>query len=268
MTETPLPTSISHYHIESLLGVGEIALVYHAINRSNGQEVALKVLREDSPVVDARQYFENEGAVLAQLRHPNIPIFYEYIGGITPCLVMSLIDGKDGETVLAELPEGKFLPTKSVIKWGIQIADALAYLHNRHPPIAFRDVKAAHMIVNQPDQAWLVDFNLAKYLPTRKLLTDADRIGTEGFAAPEQYRGVVSPLVDIYALGATLHYLLTRIDPRKERRFTYVPIRAINAAVPKALAQIIEKSLAYEIEDRFQSMEEMREALKKARGEV
>ncbi len=263
-----LPTTISHYEIEALLGRGEIALVYRAINSLNGQEVALKVLRADSQVVNARHYFENESKVLAQLHHPNIPIFYEYIPGEPPCLVMSLIDGKDGESLVTELPEGMFLPIRSVIQWSIQIANALAYLHNRYPPIVFRDLKAAHVMVNRPEQAWLVDFNLAKLLPSHKLLTDADRIGTEGFAAPEQYRGVVSPLVDIYALGATMHYLLTRIDPRSERRFSYVPVRAINAAIPKSVAQIVSKALAYDVEDRYQDMEELREALKKVLTEM
>ena len=86
-------------------------------------------------------------------------------------------------------------------------------------------------------------------------------MGTEGFSPPEQHQGTVTPLVDIYALGATLHNLLTRINPRHERLFTYAPVRAANPQVSKGLAAVIARALAYEPEDRFPSAEAMRNAL-------
>lgn len=86
-------------------------------------------------------------------------------------------------------------------------------------------------------------------------------MGTEGFAAPEQYSGTVSPLVDVYSLGATLHYLLTRIDPRHERHFAYAPLRSTNPVIPKSAAAVVMKALAYEPEERYACMENMRDAL-------
>ena len=256
------PETFYDYSIHSLLGEGDIAIVYRAMNRLSGQQVALKMLRLDSPVPESRAYFDNERVILAQLKHPNIPTLYKYIDGETPCLALTLIEGKDGETLLAELPAGAFLSARSVIEWGIQIADALACLHNHHPPLVFRDLKPSHMIVDGDSRAWLVDFNLAKIVPESKVLHDADLMGTEGFAAPEQYQGTVSPLVDVYALGATLHYLLTRINPRHERRFTYAPPRSVNPVIPKSAEQVIMKALAYEPEDRYEQIEGMRDILK------
>jgi eukaryotic-like serine/threonine-protein kinase len=256
-----LPPTLRHYRILSLLGEGDVAQVYHAVNTLNGQEVALKVLRADSPVDDARSYFENERVILAQLSHPNIPAFYEYVEGEPPALAMGIVEGKDGETLLAELADGEFLDAERVVKWGVQIAGALAYLHDHTPPIAFRDLKPSHIMVDGQDRAWLVDFNLAKILPESKRLTDADLMGTEGFSAPEQYKGVVTPWTDIYTLGATLHYMLTGINPRHERLFTYAPLRSANPAIPRSVAEVVMRALAYDPEDRFQSMEEMQAAL-------
>src|SRR5262249_43379162 len=155
------------------------------------------------------------------------------------------IDGKDGETLLAELPEGEFLNVYCVLRCGIQLADALAYLHNHTPPIAFRDLKQAHIMVNSEDRIWLSDYNLAKILPAIRFRGDADAVGTQGFGAPEQYNGSISPLVDIYALGATLHYLLTRVNPRHTPRFIYAPPHSINPAIPKPVAQTVMTALAY-----------------------
>lgn len=155
-----------------------------------------------------------------------------------------------------------FLPAGEVIGWAVQVCDALTYLHtHRIHPIVFRDLKAAHIMVNAAGHAWLVDFNLARPLPLGGRLEQADRVGTEGFAAPEQYTGTALPASDVYGLGATLHYVLTRIDPRKERRFAFVPPRAIQPALPKALAAVIMQAVAYEIEERFQSAEAFKQAL-------
>ncbi len=247
---------MSHYRVLRLLGEGEVARVYLAMNPLTAQRVALKCLRGDSPVENTPHYLRNEAVILAQLDHPNIPSFHEFVNGDT--LVMDAITGDDGEAILAGLGEGEFLDVRRVIRWGIQIADILTYLHHHNPAIAFCDLKPAHIMIDGDDRAWLVDFNLSNILPDTNIITDATPIGTVGFAPPEQYQGIVSPLVDIYALGATLHYLLTRIDPRKERKFTFAPIRSINPQIPKALSPIIMKATAFESDERYPCMEDMK----------
>jgi eukaryotic-like serine/threonine-protein kinase len=251
---------LESYEIIDLVGEGCIGTVHRAIDRESGRVVALKILRGDSIVKQARRFFVNEARILSRLDHPNIPAFYDVIAGGPYTIVFEWIDGWDLEDVLAT--RQGFLPEREVIGWAVQICDALAYLHT-HPvhPIAFRDLKASHIMVNRAGKAWLVDFNLAHPLPLGGRLEGADRVGTEGFAAPEQYEGTALPASDLYGLGATLHYVLTRIDPRRERPFTFAPPRSVNPAISKKLAAVVMRALAYEIEDRFQDARAMKKAL-------
>jgi serine/threonine protein kinase len=252
---------VGNYLIGDIIGEGDIARVYRGVDSQTGQSAALKILREDSPVPDAHLYFRNEIVILSHLEHPHIPKAYDASGDDPAYIALELIDGKDAESLLAQLPEGEFFRAEDLVQWGAQICDALAYLHNHAQPVAFRDLKPSHVMVDRQGKAWLVDYNLAKMLPSEKLLAGADLAGTEGFAAPEQYMGMITPLVDIYGLGATLHQLMTRIDPRHERPFTYAPPRAINPLLPKALAGVIMKALAYEPEDRFPNAAAFKAAL-------
>jgi eukaryotic-like serine/threonine-protein kinase len=252
---------IGHYNVHEVIGEGHIGIVYRATDKRDGRTVALKVLLADSPVSDARTYFQNEVDVLSRLEHPHIPACLSFSDIEPAYLTLQWIDGVDSATLLEQLPVTEFISSENIVSWGAQICDALAYLHNHTPPIAFRDLKPTHIMIDQANHAWLVDFNLAKILPPEKTILNADLIGTEGFSAPEQYKGVVSPLVDLYALGASLHHLATRINPRSERRFTYAPPRSVNSQIPKRLAAVLMCALAYEPEDRFPSAEAMKAAL-------
>lgn len=259
-----MSTRISRYEIRDVLGRGEIGIVYQAHDPQAGHDVALKVLCGDSPLPDSdrRRYFEQEAHILQRLDHRHIPRFFEYGTGNKPYLAFELISGKDLEVVLGEW-EG-FLPQQDVIKWAVQLCDVLAYLHNLNPnPIAFRDLKPSHVVVDEQKKAWLVDFNVAVVLPPDRVLAGADLIGTPGFAAPEQYTGIIWPQVDIYALGASLHYLLTRRDPRKEEPFTFhsAPPRSLNSAISEQMEAVILKAVEFEVHDRYQNAEEMKAAL-------
>ncbi len=96
----------------------------------------------------------------------------------------------------------------------MQICDVLEYLHGHQPqPIVFRDLKPSNIIVTAEGKLTLIDFGIAKVFQSDKRGT---MIGTEGYAPPEQYRGLAEPRGDIYALGATMHHLLTNSDPRSQ----------------------------------------------------
>lgn len=251
---------LERYEITGLVGAGCIGNVYRALDRETGRAVALKVLRWDSSVTEARRYFLNEARLLARLDHAHIPAFYEHITGQQPAIVFELIDGCDLETVLAER-EG-FLSAREVIGWAVQVCDALAYLHHhRIHPIVFRDLKPAHIMVSADGHAWLVDFNLARPLPLNGRLDRADCAGTAGFAAPEQYTGTALPASDVYGLGASLHYLLTRIDPRGKSPFTFAPPRAANPAISPALEAVIMQAVALDLADRFPDARALKSAL-------
>ncbi len=204
--------------------------------------------------------FEREANLLATLEHPAIPRIYDYFThNERSYLILEFINGKDLEAILNE--GQSFIPREKIIRWAIELCDVLSYLHNHKPePIVFRDMKPSNVMIDQFDHIVLIDFGIAKPFQGVQRGT---MIGTEGYSPPEQYRGEATPLADIYALGATLHHLLTRRDPRLEPPFSFAerPIRAINPDCPPALEQVVNKALQYSPSDRYQSAAEMKEAL-------
>ncbi len=251
---------LDRYQVIAMIGEGCIGKVYRALDRETGRMVALKMLRRDSTVTNARQHFVNEARLLARLNHPNIPAFHDFIASRQCTIVFELIEGHDLETLLSA-HQGN-LAAHEVIHWAVQVCDALSYLHQHSiHPIVFRDLKASHIMVNPQGKAWLVDFNLARPLPLNGRLEGADRLGTAGFAAPEQYEGIALPASDVYGLGATLHYVLTRLDPRGKCTFAFAPARSVNPAISTGLEAVVMRAVAYRVEDRFQDACTLKQAL-------
>ncbi|MBN1303784.1 MAG: PQQ-binding-like beta-propeller repeat protein [Anaerolineales bacterium] len=206
------------------------------------------------------QNFEREANILATLTHPGIPRIYDYFSlDNRSYLVLEFVNGRDLEKILNET-DG-FIMEDQVLSWTIGLCDVLDFLHNHSPdPIIFRDMKPSNVMVNQHGHIVLIDFGIAKTFQTGQKGT---MIGTEGYSPPEQYRGEATPLADIYALGATVHHILTRRDPRQEPPFSFAdrPIQKINPGVSSDLVAVIEKALQYNPEDRFKDTSEMKEAL-------
>jgi eukaryotic-like serine/threonine-protein kinase len=204
--------------------------------------------------------FEREANILATLSHPAIPRIYDYFTHKERSyLILEFIEGRDLEAILNEAED--FFPENQVISWAIELCDVLHYLHNHKPePIVFRDMKPSNIMINPNGHVVLVDFGIAKPFESKSRGT---MIGTEGYSPPEQYRGEASPLADIYALGATLHHILTQHDPRLEAPFSFSdrPISKINPAVSKELEKVIYTAVDYTPENRFKSAKLMKNAL-------
>src|SRR6185503_12649572 len=152
------------------------------------------------------------------------------------------------------------LTEEQVIEWALQLCDVLAYLHDHKPePIIFRDMKPSNVMLDQHNRIRLIDFGIARPFQSGQKGT---MIGTEGYSPPEQYRGEASPAGDIYALGATLHHILTRRDPRLEPPFSFAErqVRQINPKVTTDLEAIVMRALSYEPTDRYPSAGTMKEA--------
>jgi eukaryotic-like serine/threonine-protein kinase len=209
--------------------------------------------------------FEREANILVSLNHPSIPKIYDFFEvNERYYLVQEFIDGKDLEAYLRDLKGS--IPEDQIIGWAIEMCTVLEFLHSHKPePIIFRDVKPSNLMVNRNDHIILIDFGIAKIF---KVGQKGTMIGTEGYAPPEQYRGEANPTVDIYALGATLHHLLTKKDPRLEAPFTFSerPIRQINPSVSTELESVINTALAYNGKDRYPSAAAMKEALTAVAG--
>ncbi len=255
------------YQIQGTVGVGGMGAVYRArdLHFPNVLKVvAVKEMINASPDPVVRQNaiknFEREANILATLSHPAIPRIYDYFSESNRSyLVLEYIHGKDLEAILNDTPD--FLPEEQVVQWAIELCDVLDYLHSHKPdPIIFRDMKPSNVMISTSGDVILVDFGIAKVFQAGQKGT---MIGTEGYSPPEQYRGEATPLADIYALGATLHHVLTRRDPRLEPPFSFGerPIRQINPDVSPELEAVINRMLQYNPEDRFQSAREAKEAL-------
>lgn len=257
----------NRYLIQDVIGIGGMGSVYRArdMHFSNAVKlVAVKEMINQTRDPGLRQTmlinFEREANILVSLNHTSIPKIYDFFEvNERYYLVLEFIDGKDLEAYLADYKG--FLPEDQVIGWAIELCDVLQFLHSHKPePIIFRDVKPSNIMVNRNDHIILIDFGIAKVF---KVGQKGTMIGTEGYAPPEQYRGEANPTVDIYALGATLHHLLTKRDPRVEAPFTFSerPIRQINPAVSTELESVISTALAYNGKDRYPSAAAMKEAL-------
>lgn len=263
-----LGTTLSNrYLIQDVIGVGGMGSVYRARDLHFPNVVKLVAVKEMiNQAADAAtrltivQNFEREANILATLHHPAIPRIYDYFTQNNHSfLVLELINGKDLESILAEA-DG-FFEEDQVVGWAIELCDVLSYLHNHKPePIIFRDMKPSNVMINASGHVVLVDFGIAKPFQTGQKGT---MIGTEGYSPPEQYRGEASIAADIYALGATLHHLLTRRDPRLEAPFSFNerPIRKINQVISADLEMIVNTALQYNAEDRFKNIEAFKEAL-------
>jgi outer membrane protein assembly factor BamB/predicted Ser/Thr protein kinase len=260
------------YEILKVLGLGGMGAVYQARDlRFTGvaRLCALKEMTCTTPDPQVRrlaiQNFEREANILASLNHPAIPKIYDYFTESTRSyLVLEFIEGEDLEALMGDTEQ--MLPQERVADWAIQICDVLSYLHSQEPPIVFRDMKPSNIMLRPPNHVVLIDFGIARVFEVGQKGT---MIGTEGYSPPEQYRGIANPAGDIYALGATLHHLLTRRDPRLEPPFTFheEPPRLLNPALSEELEAVIMTALEYEPERRFASAADMKDALARCLGE-
>ncbi len=271
-TEGTLPPNTllqGRYQILGILGMGGMSTVYKArdLRFANVTRLcAVKEMSNLSPDPQLREMafrnFEREANILATASHPAMPQIYDFFNeGTRSYLVMELIDGEDLENYLAELGPDEFLDVPQVVDWALQLCDVLSYLHKHKPqPIVFRDLKPGNIMLDRQGRVRLIDFGIAKVFQTGQKGT---MIGTEGYSPPEQYRGSAEPRGDIYALGATLHHLLTKQDPRLEPPFSFQerPISAVNPNVNPQLEAAIMQALEYDIDKRFATVDEFRKAI-------
>lgn len=259
------------YSILKILGVGGMGSVYQARDMRFPNTAKYVAVKEIVNIADpgmrdmVTKIFEREANTLASLDHPAIPkIFDFFTHRDRSFLVMEFIDGRDLEAHLNDT--AGMLGEAAVIEWAIQLCDVLSYLHNHKDqdgkiePIVFRDLKPSNIMLDSQSRVRLIDFGIARGYSAGQRGT---MIGTEGYSPPEQYRGEASPAGDIYALGATLHHLLTKQDPRLEPPFSFAerPIRKASPSISLELQVIVETSLNYNPGDRFQSAQAMKDAL-------
>jgi len=255
------------YRILKLLGKGAMGQVYHARDLNEHRTVVIKEfdlqemagLKED----DAKDLFLKELEFLKKFNHPGLPEFYEYFSlDSGQYIVMEFIDGKTLEEIIdsSKNPVNK----EKAVKWAIELADILDYLHNSfHKPVVYRDLKPANIIITYANKARLIDFGISRYYDPDKH-TDTLRLGSPGYAAPEQYkgRGQTGPQADIFSLGVILFQLLTGYDPT-ERPFKFPVLKELNPGVSDELSKIVEKAINLKPLNRYISARDFKDTLEK-----
>jgi len=276
---------IGDYELVRRIGVGGMGIVFEARQRHVlGRRVALKVLRSVLSTEDSSRRFRREVAAAAALDHPAIvPVVDARVDDGTPYYVMKFVEGLSAAALLRELRTSARIPTAcapvrrlvehagevpperpssgpestwedSYPRWiarlGLQLAEALEYAHERG--LVHRDVKPGNVLLTPHGRAVLVDFGLVSAIGDEALTRPGEFLGTLGYAAPEQLRGLAPDArSDVYSLGATLYELLSLARPfgsstdaellSRVEREDPAPLRP---PVPRDLATIVGKALA------------------------
>ena len=239
---------------------GGMGAVYEVADRAlNGRRCALKQMLDPQACTSEHQVsvdrFLSEIQVMQNLHHASIPkVYASFVADNSFYFVMEYIEGVDLSQVLKR--EGKpGLPQSSVVSWAIQTLDALNYLHSLTPPITHRDIKPSNLILRERDKRiMLIDFGISRVANP----AEGFWIGTPGYAPVEQQRGMPEPVSDIYALGASMHELLTG---RKPRDWDFPTFQDLGVEVNPSLIKIITHALGIWPDERYKSAKEMMDDL-------
>src|SRR6266566_546876 len=264
--------SSGRYKIEKSIAAGGMGAVYRAVDvRFDDEPCAVKEMLDDfHSDVDRSQavdWFKREAKLLLKLNHPYIPrVRDSFVEGGRHYLVMDFIEGRPLTEVLAQegnvpgLAGAHGVSEARARSWAQQLCNVLGYLHRQNPPIIFRDLKPSNIMVTDQDEIKLIDFGIARTFQSQHQSTI---IMTIGYAPPEQLHGMPEPRSDLYALGASIHRVLTHHDAANNKPgiFSFPPVRSLRPDISPAFEQVILKALAPAIEQRWSSAAEMERAI-------
>lgn len=268
----PLPPGFflaSRYRIECQLGRGGFGVIYKALDLAqHGRPVAIKQINlhglSVQDMIEATDTYNREVTILSRLKHESLPCIHDtFTDSDHWDVVMDYINGETLEETLKKVHSGR-LHLKQVIDIGLALCDVLSYLHSQHPPIIFRDVKPANIMMTRTGNLYLIDFGIARqYRPGQG--KDTGALGSPGYAAPEQYgKTQTTPQTDIYGLGATLQTLLTGQEPMD------IALNGISAQhpLPKDVQSLIDRMLERDPAQRPQNMEQVKQHLLEAKNNL
>ena len=275
-------TQIRHYQVEALLGEGGMGVVYRAYDLKLDRPVAIKIML-DSLVnkPQFRQRFLQEAAAIQQFNTPSIVKIYD-TGEVegAPFIVMEYDEGGSLIDYLKQLHwSGRKLPLEETIALGSQVADGLAYAHQRG--LIHRDIKPGNILLRlregdgrHPRQAVIIDFGLAVTIKEGDEVATNPFMGSLAYMSPEQCENLpLDGRSDIYSLGIMLYQLTTGqlpfqinapVDIVKHIQEPPLPPRLLNPELPEIIDGIILKAMAKKASERYQTAAEMAYALRQS----
>jgi len=270
---------LGRYEILEPLGAGGMGEVYRAHDERLDREVALKVLPADTLTDDtARARMVREARMAARLNHPHVCTVHEV--GEADGQVYIAMELVEGDALADILAEGA-LPVEQTVTYGTQVADALAHAHERG--VVHRDLKSGNVVITPEGRAKVLDFGLAKQLVGEELAEATTEygatltvpgsvVGTLAYMAPEQLRGQAADArSDVWALGVVLYEMLGGRRPfagptgyELSSAILNEPPPPLPDGVPASVTAVVERCLAKDADERFESAEGVRAALETA----
>ena len=250
------------YEILKLIGQGGMSKVYLAMDKRLNKQWAIKEIEKKAKDKNNEIVIQSaiaEANLIKQLDHLAIVRIVDIIDNGDVIYIIE--DYIEGETLSTILENNGAQPQELVIEWAMQICEALEYLHTRKPPIIYRDMNPATVMLKPDGNIKIIDFGIAREYKDQSL-ADTVSLGTKGYAAPEQFggRGQTDARTDVYCLGVTLYHLLTGQNPC-EPPYEIYPIRHWNPQLSAGLEAIIQKCTQLNPADRYQSCAELLYAL-------
>ena len=209
------------------------------------KEYILPVYRGSAVLAELGEKLAAEASLLARLDHPLVvKVSDHFVSDFRGYLVLEYVEGRSlKELVAREGPQ----PESFVLDVGLKLLDVLSYMHAFTPPIVHRDLTPDNVMLSVLGEIKVVDFNVARQLEGA---AGSTVVGKHAYIPPEQFRGRPGPASDIYALGGTLHFLLTGQDPDP---LSVSHPRAINPKISVGLDQAIARATGLELADRYDS---------------
>ncbi len=254
----------SRYRIVSVLGQGGVGITYAALDAKTGDRVALKALSfRRMNEWKMLELFEREARVLSQLDHPAIPRYLDYFQIDRDrdrdfYIVQQLVEGKSLAQAIADGWHGSEEDIKQIAE---QVLDVLIYLHELIPPVIHRDIKPQNVILQPNRKIALVDFGAVQDTYRSTQVGGSTVVGTYGYMPPEQFRGKAVPATDLYALGATILFLLTGRSPVELPEIKLKLSFRDSVNISSHFADWLDKMIEPAIEDRFSSAKQSLNAL-------
>jgi tRNA A-37 threonylcarbamoyl transferase component Bud32 len=262
-----IPEKIGKYEISEQIGVGGFGAVFKGRDPFIKRTVAVKTCQLNDPEIKSR--FFREAELAGNLHHRNITTIYDFgVENDTPYIVQEFLTGEDLDKVIKR---GQPIPLQRKVEILIAITEGLHFAHEAH--VIHRDIKPANIRILENGTVKIMDFGIAKSLQSESSLTQTGiTLGTSAYLAPEQIRGeTLDRRTDVFAIGVLAYELLAYQKPFRGEHLSTIlyrilnetpePIETLAPDVPPALAAIVNHAIEKNIQNRYASMEVMRQDL-------